>query len=67
LSFALNLDPNVQAFSNMSKPYWPQYNLPGSMNFTIMDVNYTMLGATGDFWASGGCDFFRSQASVVRN
>ncbi|KAK5764617.1 hypothetical protein LTS12_005117 [Elasticomyces elasticus] len=67
LSFALHQDPNAQSFSNASKPYWPQYNPPGSMNFTVMDVNYTMVGAVEDFWASGGCDFFRSQSSVVRN
>ncbi|KAK0945676.1 hypothetical protein LTR29_002788 [Friedmanniomyces endolithicus] len=67
LSFAINQDPNAQSFSGESKPYWPAYNLPGSMNFTVMDVNYTMVGPVQDFWASGGCDFFRGQSSVVRN
>jgi len=67
LSFAINLDPNVQSFSNASKPFWPPYNLPSSMNFTIMDVNYTEVGAVQDFWASGACDFFRGQTSIVRN
>ncbi len=67
LSFAINQDPNAQSFSGVSKPYWPAYNLPGSMNFTVMDVNYTMVGPVQDFWASGGCDFLRGQSSVVRN
>jgi len=67
LSFAIHQDPNEQSFSNATKPYWPAYHLPGSSNFTVMDVNYTMIGATQDFWASGGCDFFKGQTSVVRN
>ncbi|KAK3670089.1 hypothetical protein LTR78_010029 [Recurvomyces mirabilis] len=67
LSFAINQDPNQQSFSNATKPYWPAYNLQGSSNFIVMDVNYTMIGPVQDFWASSGCDFFRGQASVVRN
>ena len=68
LSFAINLDPNVQTFSNVTgKPYWPQYQTPGTANFTIMDVNYTMVGIERDYDASPQCDFFHSQSYVVRN
>lgn len=66
-SFAIHLDPNAQSFSGTPKPYWPVYNTPDLTNFTIMDVNYTMMGATPDLNASPQCDFFRSQPYVVRN
>lgn len=66
-SFAINLDPNVQSFSGTPKPYWPQYNSFDAMNFTIMDVNYTMIGAIEDPDAAPRCDFFHGQSYAVRN
>lgn len=66
-SFAINLDPNAQSFSNTPKPYWPVYNTADLSNFTIMDVNYTMVGAIEDFDAAPRCDFFRGQSGSVRN
>ena len=67
LSFTLHLDPNVQSFTSASKPYWPQYVIPGSNNFTIMDVNYTQIGIEQDFDAKPGCDFFHAESYEVRN
>lgn len=66
-SFAINLDPNAQSFSGTPKPYWPMYNTADLSNFTIMDVNYTMMGAIGDLNANARCDFFKGQSAVVRN
>ena len=67
LSFTLNLDPNMQSFTNASKPYWPQYTATGSDNFTIMEVNYTSIGIEQDFDAKPGCDFFHAESYEVRN
>ncbi|KAK4891690.1 hypothetical protein LTR27_009698 [Elasticomyces elasticus] len=67
LGFVLNLDPNTINNSNTSKPYWPQYQSPGVSNFSIMDVNYTMVGAIPDLDANERCDFFHGQSYVVRN
>lgn len=66
-SFAVNLDPNMESYSGTPKPFWPQYNLVEVSNFTIMDVNYTMMGAIEDFDAAPRCDFFHGQSYVVRN
>jgi len=67
LGFVINLDPNSISNSGTSKPYWPQYQTPGVMNFTVMDVNYTMIGINPDPDASAQCDFFHGQSYVVRN
>ena len=67
ISFAENLDPNAHSFTKTPKPYWPQYQTPGSSNFSIMDVNYTMIGVQPDFDVSPRCDFFHGQSYVVRN
>ncbi|KZT55318.1 alpha/beta-hydrolase [Calocera cornea HHB12733] len=48
LSFTVNLDPNVQAWSNASKPYWPTY-MGGNMTFSAMDVNYTAASVDLDY------------------
>ena len=67
LSFTIHLDPNVESFTQASKPYWPQYQSPGTSNFTIMDVNYTMIGIEQDYDVSPQCDFFHGQSYIVRN
>lgn len=67
LSFATDLNPNARSFTNTPKPYWPEYNPVGTNNFTILDVNYTMIGATPDFDATPQCDFFHAESYVVRN
>ncbi|GAB7354424.1 hypothetical protein MBLNU459_g4915t1 [Dothideomycetes sp. NU459] len=67
LSFVTHLDPNAQTFTDIPKPYWPRYAAEGSGNFTVMDVNYTMMGVQRDFDASARCDFFHGQSYVVRN
>lgn len=67
LSFATDLDPNVKSYTNVSKPYWPQYTTPGVGNLSIMDVNYTMMGVIPDTDANTGCDFFHGQSYAVRN
>lgn len=67
LGFVLNLDPNSVNNSGTSKPFWPQYQAESRSGFTIMDVNYTMMGAESDLDASARCDFFRGQSNVVRN
>ncbi|KAL9094046.1 MAG: hypothetical protein Q9165_003716 [Trypethelium subeluteriae] len=75
ISFAVNLDPNQVSYSGTPKPTWPAYyaaagaaggnSSTGSLN--ILDVNYTMIGATPDFDADARCDFFHGQSYVVRN
>ncbi|KAK4996355.1 hypothetical protein LTR66_004013 [Elasticomyces elasticus] len=67
ISFAVNLDPNSVSYSATPKPYWPAYQVGSSMNFTVMDVNYTMMGVVGDFDASAQCDYFHGQSYAVRN
>lgn len=67
LGFVLNLDPNSVSNSGTPKPYWPQYQTLDVANFTVMDVNYTQIGAIPDMDASARCDFFHSQSYVARN
>lgn len=67
LGFVTNLDPNSVSNSGTSKPQWPQYQPAGAADFTVMYVNYTMLGETPDPDASPRCDFFHGQSYVVRN
>ena len=70
LSFATDLDPNTHSFSGVEKPYWPMYEGMGpneAGSFSIMDVNYTMIGMTQDFDVNAQCDFFHGQSYVVRN
>ena len=67
LGFVLNLDPNSIDNSGTPKPQWPQYQAEGQIGFTVMDVNYTMIGQTPDPDASARCDFFHGQSYVVRN
>ena len=67
LGFAINLNPNSVSNSGTSKPPWPEYSTVGGAGFTVMDVNYTMIGAVPDFDASARCDFFHGQSYVVRN
>ncbi|EMC98112.1 hypothetical protein BAUCODRAFT_32113 [Baudoinia panamericana UAMH 10762] len=67
LGFIINLDPNTIAYSNTPKPYWPQYQTPSGSNFSVMDVNYTMMGVIPDMDANARCDFFHGQSYVVRN
>ena len=67
LGFVLNLDPNSISNSGTPKPYWPQYQVSNGTNFTVMDVNYTMIGINPDPDASVRCDFFHGQSYVVRN
>lgn len=66
LSFTTHLDPNVQSWSNATKPYWPTY-MGGDLDFNAMDVNYTQIGVVEDFDASPKCDFFHGQGYSVRN
>ena len=66
LGFTLNLDPNSVSNSGISKPHWPEYQ-GGEYGFSIMDVNYTMIGVTPDQDANARCDFMHSQSYVVRN
>jgi len=67
LGFVLNLDPNSVSNSGTPKPQWPQYSPAGATDFTVMDVNYTMMGAIPDMDANARCDFFHSQSFVIRN
>ncbi|KAK5175704.1 uncharacterized protein LTR77_000843 [Saxophila tyrrhenica] len=67
LGFVQNLDPNSVSNSGTQKPFWPQYQSEGTMDFPIMDINYTMMGVTPDFDANARCDFFHGQSYVVRN
>ncbi|KAK0261024.1 hypothetical protein B0A54_11791 [Friedmanniomyces endolithicus] len=67
LGFVLNLDPNSVNYSKTPKPYWPQYQSPGSANFSVMDVNYTQIGVIPDMDANPRCDFLHGQSYVVRN
>lgn len=66
LSFTIHLDPNVQSFTNVSKPNWSQYQ-QGDDVFNVMSVNYTQIGVVPDADASAQCDFFHGQSYVVRN
>ena len=67
LGFVLNLNPNSVSNSGTPKPQWPQYSQPGAMDFTVMDVNYTMMGAIPDMDSNPRCDFFHGQSYVVSN
>ena len=67
LGFVLNLDPNSVSNSGTPKPYWPLYQAAGVSDFSVMDVNYTMMGAIPDMDANPRCDFFHGQSYVVRN
>lgn len=67
LGFVLNLNPNSIDNSNTPKPYWPQYQSTNSTGFSVIDVNYTMMGVIEDPDASARCDFFHGQSYVVRN
>ena len=66
LAFTIDLDPNSANFSDVSKPTWPTYQ-SGSSGFSVMDVNYNMIGVIPDMDANPRCDFFRAQSYVVRN
>lgn len=66
LGFVLNLDPNSVANSGTAKPDWPKYDA-GPYGFSIMDINYTMMGVTPDFDANPRCDFFHGQSYITRN
>jgi hypothetical protein len=73
ISFATTLDPNPLRAAEA--PYWPSYIAGGGGSFasgegvgyTVLDINYTMIGAVRDPDASTGCDFFAGQGLVVRN
>lgn len=71
LGFVLNLDPNSICNSGTPKPYWPQYQAPtnasSDIDFSIMSINYTMMGVSPDVDANSRCDFFHGQSYVVRN
>jgi hypothetical protein len=67
LGFVTNLDPNSISNSGTPKPYWPQYQEAQDIDFSIMSINYTMMGVTPDFDANERCDFFHGQSYVVRN
>jgi hypothetical protein len=67
LGFVTNLDPNSISNSGTPKPYWPQYQESQDVDFSIMSINYTMMGVTPDFDANERCDFFHGQSYVVRN
>ena len=67
IGFVLNLDPNSVSNSGTRKPQWPEYSPPGASDFTVMDVNYTMMGATPDPDVKPRCDFLHGQSYVVRN
>jgi len=68
-SFATNLDPNAISYSGTPKPFWPRYDntTDGEGGFSIMSVNYTMMGMEPDPDAAPRCDFFHGQSYVVRN
>lgn len=67
VSFATTLNPNAVSYSGTPKPYWPTYQAPGSSNFSVMYVNYTMMGVTPDYDVGPRCNFFHGQSYVVRN
>ena len=67
LGFVINLDPNSVNNSGTPKPEWPQYQSGEDFGFSVMDVNYTMMGVIPDMDASARCDFFHGQSYVVRN
>jgi hypothetical protein len=67
LGFVINQNPNTISNSGTPKPYWPQYQSPNSSDFSIMSINYTMMGATLDADANARCDFFHGQSYVLRN
>lgn len=66
-SFAVSLNPNAVSYSGMEKPHWPAYGDTSEGGFSIMSVNYTMMGAQPDPDAAPRCDFFRGQSAAVRN
>lgn len=67
IGFVLNLNPNSVSNSGTQKPHWPLYEPGTATSFSVMDVNYTMMGAVPDFDASSRCDFLHSQSFVTRN
>jgi carboxylesterase type B len=67
ISFANSLDPNAISYTNISHPYWPTYQNNQNSNFSVLNVNYTMIGVIPDDDASAQCDFFHSQSYVIRN
>lgn len=75
LSFAVNLNPNSQSWSDNAKPHWPQYTSQISTgaaagqgnNFVVIEVNATNIAVMTDPDASDRCDFFHGQSYVVRN
>ena len=62
-SFAVNLDPNAQSWSNVAKPNWPDYRRGAK----VMTVNYTQIGAVADADQSNRCKFFRENDEIVQN
>jgi len=64
LSFAIHLDPNVESWSNVSKPMWPDYKVGEAMRFT-----YTEIGAVSDLYYDNNerCRFFEANSEVVQN
>jgi len=65
ISFFVHFDPNAATYSNVTHPYWTQYNVGGT--FQNLDVNYTMIGMNADEDASAQCDFLHGQGVAVRN
>jgi len=67
ISFVKSLDPNEGAYSNVTRPHWPQYLQVNGTGFSVLEVNQTSIGVRPDSDASARCDFFHSQSYVVRN
>jgi len=73
ISFAVTQDPNPLRVAGA--PFWPSYITGGngtaangeSVGFSVLDVNYTMIGVVPDPDASDKCDFFGSRGWQVRN
>lgn len=67
VSFVTHLDPNAISYSGTPKPAWPSYQSSGGGTFAVMNVNYTMMGATQDFDAGPRCDFWHGESYITRN
>ncbi|KAF2720716.1 alpha/beta-hydrolase [Polychaeton citri CBS 116435] len=71
-SFIVNLDPNLESYSGVPRPYWPQYNPYGpanqtDVNWAVMNINATMMSVVRDSDVNGRCDFFQGQGHVLRS
>ncbi|TAQ88709.1 hypothetical protein B7494_g2955 [Chlorociboria aeruginascens] len=63
ISFATSLDPNAISYSGVAKPFWPQYGVA----HTVLDIDYTTIGAKVDDDFSAHCKFLKLQGLAILN